>query len=72
MIANNYDWTTFRKQISIDAEPEQIFRVWAVPENIVQWFIAAADYTLTQGRRRMPVYLSQKTIFKPTQCGLPQ
>jgi len=49
MNAQNYDWTVFKKQIFIDAEAEQVFRAWAVPEGIVQWFIATADYTKLDG-----------------------
>lgn len=40
----NYDWTHFERQIFINASPEAVFRAWAVPENIVKWFIASAEY----------------------------
>jgi uncharacterized protein YndB with AHSA1/START domain len=47
-----HDWTRFEKRIYIDAEPEEVFRAWAVPENIVKWFIASANYQSTDGTRR--------------------
>ena len=40
----NYDWTRFERQIFIKADQAAIFRAWAVPENIVKWFIASAEY----------------------------
>jgi uncharacterized protein YndB with AHSA1/START domain len=40
----SYDWTRFERRIFIKAAPEVVFRAWAVPENIVKWFIAAAEY----------------------------
>lgn len=44
MTTQTYDWTQFKKQIFIQASKEEVFRAWAVPEKIVQWFIAKADY----------------------------
>jgi uncharacterized protein YndB with AHSA1/START domain len=52
MNPQNYDWTTFRKQIFIKADNEQVFRAWTTPDNIVQWFIATADYTTPVGTLR--------------------
>ena len=46
MTDQTYDWTCFKKQIFIEAEKEAVFQAWAVPEKIVQWFIAEADYTV--------------------------
>jgi uncharacterized protein YndB with AHSA1/START domain len=40
----NYDWTRFERQIFIKADPAAVFRAWAVPQEIVKWFIARADY----------------------------
>lgn len=39
-----YDWTQFKKKIYINANIEQVFQAWAIPENIIKWFIAEADY----------------------------
>lgn len=52
MNAPKYDWTTFKKQIFINAGPEQVFRAWTTPGGIVQWFIATADYTDPGGAPR--------------------
>jgi len=41
----SYDWTRFERRIFINAEPEVVYRAWAVPENIVKWFIASAAYS---------------------------
>jgi len=49
-----YDWTRFERRIFIKAAPEAVFQAWAVPEKIVQWFIAKADYTAADGTPRMP------------------
>jgi uncharacterized protein YndB with AHSA1/START domain len=40
----NYDWTRFERQIFINADQRTVFRAWAVPEEIVKWFIATAEY----------------------------
>ena len=47
-----YDWTQFKKRTLIQASPEAVFRAWAKPEEIVQWFIAQADYTSPEGNLR--------------------
>ena len=52
MNPSNYDWTTFRKQIFIDAGPQEVFQAWAVPEQIVRWFIATAAYTMPDTAQR--------------------
>jgi uncharacterized protein YndB with AHSA1/START domain len=44
-MSNVYDWTRFERQVFIKAEPVEVWRAWVVPENIVKWFIATADYT---------------------------
>ena len=49
----NYDWTKFKKQVFIHADPEAVFDVWAKPSEIVKWFIARAEYTSPDGRIRL-------------------
>lgn len=39
----NYDWTRFERQIFINADQGAVFRAWAVPQEIVKWFIASAE-----------------------------
>jgi uncharacterized protein YndB with AHSA1/START domain len=48
----SYDWTRFERRIFINAEPEAVFRAWAVPANIVRWFIASAEYVAQDGTPR--------------------
>jgi uncharacterized protein YndB with AHSA1/START domain len=48
----NYDWTRFERQIFVNADREAVFRAWAVPENIVKWFIASAEYITADGTPR--------------------
>lgn len=50
----DYDWTRFERKIFINARPETVFRAWTVPENIVQWFIAKANYLAADGTPRLP------------------
>jgi len=47
-----YDWTTFKKLTYIQASPEEVFNAWTKPEEIVKWFIAQAEYTSPEGKRR--------------------
>jgi len=49
-----YDWTRFERRIFIDAQPEAVFRAWAVPQNIIQWFIARAEYRAADGTPKLP------------------
>ena len=49
---SNYDWTRFERHTFIEADPATVFRAWAVPENIVKWFIATADYASPDGQAR--------------------
>jgi uncharacterized protein YndB with AHSA1/START domain len=51
-MSNNYDWTRFERQVFINAEPAEVWRAWTVPENIVKWFIATADYTTDEASPR--------------------
>lgn len=52
MTEAHYDWTRFERRIFINASVESVFRAWAVPEDIVKWFIAKADYHSAGGAPR--------------------
>ncbi|MCB9450978.1 MAG: SRPBCC domain-containing protein [Anaerolineaceae bacterium] len=52
MTASAYDWTQFTRRIFIQAEIERVFRAWAVPAEIIQWFVAQADHTAPDGAHR--------------------
>jgi len=42
MSDSTYDWTRFERRIFINADPDEVFLAWAIPANIVKWFIAEA------------------------------
>lgn len=44
-----YDWTQFKRQVFIAANPQVVFDAWAKPGEIVKWFIAQAEYTTPEG-----------------------
>lgn len=46
------DWTRFRKRIHIHCPAETVYRAWAVPGQIEQWFLERADYQGPDGRPR--------------------
>jgi len=47
-----FDWTYFRKKTYVRASREKLFQAWAVPEEIVKWFIAEASYKTPEGNTR--------------------
>jgi uncharacterized protein YndB with AHSA1/START domain len=47
-----FDWTRFERWIFIDAPPETVFRAWAVPREIIRWYIAKASYVAADGTPR--------------------
>lgn len=47
-----YDWTRFKRQIFIKAPVADVFAAWAVPQNIVKWFIAYAEVVDGGGQPR--------------------
>ena len=49
---SNYDWTKFEKQVFIQASPMEVCEAWAIPDEIVTWFVGQADYTLPNGELR--------------------
>ena len=52
MSTQPYNWASFKRQVFVKAEVSEVFQAWAVPEKIVQWFIAEADYTMPDGTLR--------------------
>ncbi len=47
-----FNWTRFEKQVFIKAPGQVVFDAWAIPNELVKWFIAEADYTMNgQGKR---------------------
>jgi uncharacterized protein YndB with AHSA1/START domain len=48
----DYDWTRFERRIFINARPEAVFRAWAVPQEIIKWFIAKANCRAADGTPR--------------------
>lgn len=48
----SYDWTRFKRQVFIDSDPKTVFNAWAVPNELIRWFIARAEVTSVDGRRR--------------------
>lgn len=48
----NYNWTKFKKEVYIEAPLEDVFNAWAVPSEIIKWFIAEATYTQSGGDER--------------------
>ncbi|MFP4369881.1 MAG: SRPBCC domain-containing protein [Candidatus Kapaibacterium sp.] len=53
------DWTQFTKRIYIDKHPSEVYKAWAVPENITEWFLEKADYTDGNGNKREPAVFIQ-------------
>jgi len=47
-----FNWTKFEKQVFIKAPGQDVFNAWAIPNELIKWFIAEADYTMNgQGKR---------------------
>ena len=51
-----YNWTKFEKQVFINADVQTVFNAWAVPNEIVKWFIAEVDY-MTVGDQFRPKWV---------------
>ena len=47
-----YDWTKFKKEVYIQAPLEKVYDAWAVPSQIIQWFIEEAVYTQSSEEQR--------------------
>ena len=62
MSAQSYDWSRFKKQIFITADPQEVFLAWAVPQSIEQWFIAQADYSVPFEELALPPEIKRAVI----------
>lgn len=50
-----FDWKYFKRRIYITGtSKEELFKKWATPKGIVEWFIASARYEDETGRNRAP------------------
>ena len=49
-----YKWTEFKQTDYIKAPLETVFKKWATPEGIVEWFIAEAAYKYNGSEMRKP------------------
>jgi len=55
MTDKNYDWTYFKRRIYIDnSSKKELFRKWATPGGITEWFIEFATYNSSDGIERKP------------------
>jgi len=55
MTEKNYDWSYFRRRIYFDnSSKSELFRKWATPSGITEWFIEFATYTGADGNARGP------------------
>ncbi|MCW9065763.1 MAG: SRPBCC domain-containing protein [Ignavibacteriaceae bacterium] len=55
MAEKKYDWTYFKRRIYIDnSSKQELFRKWATPKGLTEWFIEFANYTGTDRTLRKP------------------
>jgi uncharacterized protein YndB with AHSA1/START domain len=55
MPEKKFDWTFFKRRIYINnCRSEDIFRKWATPHGLTEWFIAQAEYRAEDGISRKP------------------
>ena len=55
MVEKKYDWTYFKKRIYINnSSKQELFRKWASPGGITEWFIEFAKYEGSDGIIRKP------------------
>jgi len=48
----SFNWTRFEKQVFIKASGQDVFNAWAIPNELIKWFIAEANYTINGQERR--------------------
>jgi len=48
----SYDWSTFKKRISIKAASHIIFDYWTKQGHIEKWFLSKAEFTSTNGQSK--------------------
>ncbi len=50
-----YDWTFFKRRVYVNnSSKKELFRMWATPKGITEWFIEIADYVNQDGKKRKP------------------
>lgn len=55
MDEKNYDWSFFKRRIYFEnSSKSELFRKWATPSGITEWFIEFATYTGVDGTSRKP------------------
>ena len=60
MADQKYDWSYFKRRIYINNSPKrELFRKWATPKGITEWFIEFATYTGRDGTIRKPEEIVQ-------------
>ncbi|MFX1251944.1 MAG: SRPBCC domain-containing protein [Promethearchaeota archaeon] len=50
----NYNWTRFQQKEYVKASRGEVFKKWATPKGITEWYIARAIYEDTNGKIRAP------------------
>lgn len=51
----HYDWSIFKRRIYIkNCTKEDLFKKWATPKGLTEWFIAEAEYKSDEGNLRAP------------------
>ena len=45
----NFDWTSFKKKIAVDAPMQVIYDAWTIPSEIEKWFLKTARFFDEQG-----------------------
>jgi len=54
-VKKNFDWTYFRRRIYIsNCTVDDLFKKWATPKGLTEWFIAEAEYRNDQDELRKP------------------
>ena len=55
MTQKSFDWTYFRRRIYIrNCTANDIFKKWATPKGLTEWFIAEAEYRFEDNKLREP------------------
>lgn len=54
MSEQNFDWTTFSKRITINKEKDVVYKAWATPARLSEWFLEKAGFAKPDGEPRNP------------------
>lgn len=54
------NWDSFTKRIHLQKSMEEVYRAWAVPDLLTQWFLQEAHYTTPEDAQRPAGELIQK------------